>query len=209
MSKRLYEESDVKAVADAIRAKNGSTDTYKLSEMAAAISKIATGGETGGDTSAEDALIDRTISGDYTNNSVTSIGRYAFFWCNDLKSLSFPEVQELGIYAINSCRSLTTVFLPKVTYMGSYCLQNNPKLKTVVITQTDSVCTLSATSAFDGCYHFWGSLEPENNPNGLQDGYIYVPDALVDSYKTADAWKVLADQIKPLSELDESILNGV
>ena len=205
MSKRLYEESDVKAVADAIRAKNGSTDTYKLSEIAAAISKI----ETGGDTSAEDALIDRTISGDYTNDSVTSIGRYAFFWCNDLESLSFPEVQKLGIYAINSCRNLTTVFLPKVTYMGDCCLQNNPRLKTVVITQTDSVCTLFSASVFGGCYRFWGTLDPECNPGSLKDGYIYVPDALVDSYKTADNWKELADQIKPLSEFDESVLNGV
>lgn len=44
MAKKLYEESSVKAVADAIRAKNGSTDTYKIAEMPAAISAIPTGG---------------------------------------------------------------------------------------------------------------------------------------------------------------------
>ena len=44
MSKKLYEESDVQAIADAIREKNGLTDTYTVSQMAAAISAIETGG---------------------------------------------------------------------------------------------------------------------------------------------------------------------
>lgn len=44
MAKKLYEESSVQAIADAIRAKNGSTDTYKIAEMPTAISAIPTGG---------------------------------------------------------------------------------------------------------------------------------------------------------------------
>ena len=44
MSKKLYEESDVQAIANAIREKNGLTDTYTISQMAAAISAIETGG---------------------------------------------------------------------------------------------------------------------------------------------------------------------
>ena len=44
MAQKLYEESNIQSIADAIRAKNGSTDTYKTSEMAAAISAISTGG---------------------------------------------------------------------------------------------------------------------------------------------------------------------
>ena len=44
MSKKLYEESDVQAIADAIREKNGLTDTYTVSQMAAAISAIEAGG---------------------------------------------------------------------------------------------------------------------------------------------------------------------
>lgn len=44
MSKKLYEESDVQAIANAIRTKNGLTDTYTISQMAAAISAIEAGG---------------------------------------------------------------------------------------------------------------------------------------------------------------------
>lgn len=41
MAKKLYEESSVKAIANAIRGKNGSTDTYKIGDMAAAIDAIS------------------------------------------------------------------------------------------------------------------------------------------------------------------------
>ena len=49
MAKKLYEESNIQAIADAIREKNGKTDTYKPSEMAAAITNIPTGGGGGGE----------------------------------------------------------------------------------------------------------------------------------------------------------------
>lgn len=44
MSKKLYEESNIAAIANAIRAKNGSQDTYTTAEMADAIEDIETGG---------------------------------------------------------------------------------------------------------------------------------------------------------------------
>lgn len=41
MAKKLYEEASVQAIANAIRAKNGSTATYKIGDMAAAIEVIS------------------------------------------------------------------------------------------------------------------------------------------------------------------------
>ena len=63
------------------------------------------------------------------------------------------------------------------------------------------MATLLNTNAFDKCYHILGTVDATYNPEGLKDGYIYVPDALVDSYKKATNWVTYADQIKPLSEL--------
>lgn len=40
MAKKLYEEASVQAIANAIRAKNGSTATYKIAEMAQAVRSI-------------------------------------------------------------------------------------------------------------------------------------------------------------------------
>lgn len=44
MAKKLYEESTIQAIADAIRAKNGSDATYKPAEMPAAIAAISGSG---------------------------------------------------------------------------------------------------------------------------------------------------------------------
>lgn len=44
MALKLYNDTDIQNIADAIRSKNGLTSVYKVSEMAAAISAIQTGG---------------------------------------------------------------------------------------------------------------------------------------------------------------------
>lgn len=44
MAKKLYEETDIQAIASAIRGKNGTTETYKTSEMADAITNLPTSG---------------------------------------------------------------------------------------------------------------------------------------------------------------------
>ena len=43
MANKLYNDTSVKAIADAIRAKNGTTNTYTIGEMAGAINDIQTG----------------------------------------------------------------------------------------------------------------------------------------------------------------------
>lgn len=45
---KLYEESCVQDIADAIRSKNGTQDTYTIADMAIAISNIQTGSSDGG-----------------------------------------------------------------------------------------------------------------------------------------------------------------
>lgn len=44
MAKKLYEESSIQDIASAIRAKNGSSDTYTVAQMSTAIADIPTGG---------------------------------------------------------------------------------------------------------------------------------------------------------------------
>lgn len=43
MSNKLYEENDIQNIANAIRAKNGSTDKYTVSQMSDAVLKISGG----------------------------------------------------------------------------------------------------------------------------------------------------------------------
>ncbi len=53
-------------------------------------------------------------------NSVTTIGNYAFYYCDSLTSVTIPDsVTSIGIYAFEGCSSLTSVTIPdSVTEIG-------------------------------------------------------------------------------------------
>ena len=145
-------------------------------------------------------------------SSVKTIGSNCFEDCKELEEISLPAVTTLdGVYNTfrNALKLKTVRFGDNITHLGVSTFYLCASLTKVIITNTSQVCDIvnissdSGAGAFANCYHFYGIVNETYNPDGLKDGYIYVPDALVDSYKTADEWKVLASQIKPLSELSE------
>ena len=119
MAQKFYNESDIQAIASAIRAKNGLSSTYKVSQMASAIQNIPSGSGGGGNTDIEDSLVTRTISGVYENSRVTKIGSWAFFSCSALTSVSFPQATSIGVSAFQYCSALTSVNFPQVTTIGT------------------------------------------------------------------------------------------
>lgn len=240
------DDTNLKSIADAIREKNGTEETYKPSEMATAISEIETGGA--------DALIERTAT-DITSNATviaenafsyyrtllsadfplaTTVDTNGFYYCSGLKTLNLPKAKSIGYNSCNGCSKLETVYLPEceyidysgfsgcyvleeidlpcVTEMGSYAFRYGYSLKAVIL-RKPVVCTIGS-SPFMNCYHLYGTTDSTYNPDGLADGYIYVPNAVVDSYKSHAVWGVLANQIRALEdytvdgtttgELDES-----
>ena len=169
--------------------KGGTVPSNKnLANLSSAIDTITTGG--GGGSADLDALIDRSITS-ITNSTVTSIGVYAFYYCPKLTTVDFPNVTSIGSYAFLGCSALTTADFPNVTSIGSYAFQDCTKLTTLIIRTTSKICTLSNANAFN------------NSPikTSTTSGYIYVPDDLVDSYKSATNWSTYASKIKGLSEL--------
>lgn len=132
------------AIADAIRAKTGTTGTMTLAEMPEKIAAIQTGG---GGTSQIDSLIDRTIT-EISNDSVTSIGAWAFQNCSILNTANFPAVTSIGSHAFNSCSKLTTVNFPVTTSISDYAFSTCTELTTAdfpVVTSIDIY-------AFYSCY---------------------------------------------------------
>ena len=85
---------------------------------------------------------------------------------------------------------------------------------TAVVLCGDTVCTLVHANAFYNCFHYNGTVDAKYNPDGLKDGYIYVPKALIEDYKVATNWATYADQFRAIEdytvdgtiygELDES-----
>lgn len=119
MAKKLYEESSIQDIANAIREKNESTTTYKVAEMGAAVRNLPTGG---GD---EDAIIQRTISGAYSNDRITTVGACAFLGCQALTAIDLPNVTQVNRNAFESCVRLSTINLPKVTALDRGVFTNS------------------------------------------------------------------------------------
>lgn len=134
---------------------------------------------------------------------ITHVGSYLFSSCKNLTSINLPSVTRLDGQAFGTCEKLETAKIPNVTHISNYSFIRCYSLVALVIEQTDGVCNLVNTDAFSDCYHILGTVNSKYNPEGLKDGYIYVPDALVEDYKAATKWSTYADQIKPLSEYVE------
>lgn len=248
MAERIVQEESLTTVADAIRAKGGTTDALSFpTGFADAISAIQAGGGggEGGEDNTLNALIDESITeitsnvetvGKYTFYGRTSletanfpnakkIAIYAFSGCTSLKTVNAPEVTSYALYAFNGCSSLTEMKMnPNATTVGQYAFYNCSSLRKVefplktsfIYDRTFSDCTsliafilrkktvqtLNSNTAFT------------STPIKSGTGYIYVPSALIDSYKTASYWSALASQFRALEdytvdgtitgELDES-----
>ena len=142
-----------------------------------------------------------------------NVGKKAFEECTALENVNLPECVNVGIYAFADCKKLQNVNIPKCTIIKNstfqycnfkkidlnfvekieaYAFWNCTALECVKILNTETVCVLADTSAFKGTLIVSGN------------GYIYVPDELIEQYKTATNWSAFANQIKPLSEYVES-----
>lgn len=119
-------------IADAIRGKNGSSDTYTPSEMPAAITAIPSGGG--------DSLygVYTDDSYEYENLTATSIPTYMCY-NSKVKSLNLPEVLTIGNYAFNGCNNMTTLTLPKATTIGQFSFYSCRNLETINLPNVTSI----------------------------------------------------------------------
>ena len=93
----------------------------------------------------------KNVAGHYTiPDSVTSIGEYAFEYCEKLTSITIPDsVTSIGKWAFCGCRNLTSITIPdSVTSIGEYAFYGCDELTS--ITLPDSVTSIGQ-QAFFGC----------------------------------------------------------
>ena len=65
--------------------------------------------------------------------TVTSIGKYAFEYCDALTSVYMPSVTSIGWSAFYGCESLTSVDMPNVTSIDQYAFKSCTSLTSVEI----------------------------------------------------------------------------
>ena len=142
-----------------------------------------------GDEALTNSIIDRSIT-EIRDNYATSIGDYAFCKCSELTTADFPAATSIGESAFRFCSALTTADFPVAKSIGSYAFNSCSKL-TALILRSATMATLSNTGALSA------------TPIKSGTGYIYVPAALVDSYKAASNWSTYANQIRAIEDYPE------
>lgn len=164
--------------------------------------------------------------------NVTKIDDSAFRDCSTLKEVSLPKAVDIGVYAFQSSgiehlslpscvslsggtfgdtKSLISLTLPLVTRLNYYNTFYGSSIKKMDTSSVEIIGDFAGASNLETLILRSTTICTLTSANGFSDtkiaagtGYIYVPDNLVDSYKTATNWVTLANQIKPISELEET-----
>lgn len=194
----------------------------------AILKKLAGGGGGGGDHTTEDAFVEKTLTeytndrvtkiasyAFYNCFKLTSVNfpiatlmdMSVFQGCDSLVSVSLPMITRVSNSAFRGCSALTSIKLPSATYIASYTFYNCSKLTSVdlpaatticagvfsdtkitslILRNTTEVCDLTSSDSFNSTPVISGT------------GYIYVPAALINSYKTATNWTKYANRFRAL-----------
>lgn len=104
MVKKLYTESYIQNIADAIRTVNGKTTKYYVRQMAEAILDLGSGGDSILDNSASDAVVD-------LETKATAISAYKMYRANKLETvtMNITDTASLEFDAFNECSNLYSV----------------------------------------------------------------------------------------------------
>lgn len=121
--------------------------------------------------------------------NATSLGTHCFSSGISLKYVNLPSVTDISTYSFFNCETIKNISLPSVTNVGGSAFKFCISLTSLIL-GANEVVTLGSSLALQGT--------PIQNGNG----YIYVPDNLVEDYKSATNWSVYADQIRPMSECE-------
>lgn len=114
-----------------------------------------------------------------------------FAGCDRLESVYFPLATWVYPSAFANCTALTRVDLPAATYFNYDTFLNCSALTTLILRNTSQVADLSTIDAFNGSGIMAGT------------GYVYVPQALLDSYKAATNWSTIAAQFRAIEDYPE------
>jgi hypothetical protein len=126
-----------------------------------------------GDAVTAEAIINKTIT-EFSDDILTSIGRYAFMSCSKLTSVDLPNVTSIDSSAFDSCKVLTSVDLPNVTSIGSSAFDSCQVLTSVRLPATPP--TLANVNAF-------------RNINSACK--FYIPTGSLSAYQSATNWSSL------------------
>lgn len=188
--------------------------TYTTPDGVHGYSPVTVNVATSGGDSEEDvaALLGNTMT-ELNNSIVTSLKTRACQSATKLVTVNLPAVTSLGSYAFYQCSSLENVKLPKLTSVSTQVFYGCTNLKHADCGQLGNIPaqTFNACSALtELILRKSGSICSLSNVNGVNNsligkgtGYVYVPVALIETYKTASNWSTFASQFRAIEDYPE------
>ncbi len=124
-------------------------------------------------------------------HNATTVGAYAF---NDapIRVLSLPNASSVGGHLITNFGAYVVEF-GNVSSISSYMFSNSYNVVGIILRSNTMVQLASASSVFNGT--------PIENGNG----WIYVPNDLVNTYKSATNWSTFASRIVSIDEYPKAL----
>lgn len=141
--------------------------------------------ETVGDAALAESIIDRSIT-ELHDDITMSIAAQKFRGCSGLTNIIFPNVSSVGNGAFWQCTALKQADFAACVSFAQNVFYGCSALEVLILRCTDAVCSLT------------GNLSGTKIASGT--GYIYVPAALLDSYKADSAWSAYAAQIRAIED---------
>lgn len=136
-------------------------------------------------------LLDGSIT-EYADDELTEVGEYAFYKCDNLKSVEFGAVEILETHAFANCSALKTAdFAALTSIAGQHAFMNCYEKSSLILRTSDQVCSLAYANNI------------QNGAISNNRGYIYVPAALIEDYKAAPNWSGDADQFRAIEDYPE------
>ena len=133
---------------------------------------------------------------------VTSIGNYAFYYCDGLTSVTIPNsVTSIGGSAFSGCSGLTSVSIPNsVTSIGENAFSGCSGLTSVTIPNSvtsignrafEGVDFPTVVSLIENPFTITGKTSDSRtfSKNTFNNATLYVPKGTIDKYKATDGWK--------------------
>lgn len=149
------------------------------------------------------------------SEGLTSIGDYCFSGCSELALNNLPKsLTSIGSSCFSNCKKITIKELhDTLQTISDGAFQGCISITEMTINHT---APKFYSNCFKNCTNLTKLVIPNitaapyiANSNILQGtpiesgtGYIYVPDNLVDSFKSATNWSAYAEQIRPISSLN-------
>ena len=224
MSEYLIQSGTLTAIADAIRDKTGESGQIAPEDMPDKISDIGPDGRlsavldgtiteltTDVETITEYALYQRAaLTAVHAPNCTYAAGS-AFNKCAALAVLDMPQLYSTGNYTFTGCTALTQVVLPNLWHPLNSAFSSCSNLQ-----KADIGGTQPKTEFYSNCFKDCAALDTlivrgaqisrlnstslEGTAIAAGNGYIYVPAALVDSYKQETNWTLYAEQIRAIED---------